>query len=197
MRTAIIAAVALVALCCVGPAPAQAKDMNGKLGVGLEQSLGGVTGLAIRYWPGAAFGIMGVLGVDIVSVKEEDRRGLATTFTGSVGFAYNFARSLHANLSAGARLALGYESERAARLEDPARTSGILQVIIEVPVALEFFLSDNFSVGVATGLMFVFVPKDGAALDGEGHGSTKIPRSIGIGIGSGAITGTLSAVYYF
>jgi hypothetical protein len=194
MRTAALAAT-LTALCLC--APAHAKDMNGKLGVGLEQSLGGVTGIALRYWPGAAFGIVGVVGVDIISIKEEDRRGLATTFTGSVGFAYNFARSLHANLSAGARLALGYQSKRAAQLVEPLRTGSILQVIVEIPVALEFFLSDNFSVGVATGLMFVFVPKDGAALDGKGHGETKIPRSIGIGIGSGAITGTLSAVYYF
>jgi hypothetical protein len=78
MRAALF--VALLCLCCMSP-PAAAKDMNGKLGVGLEQSLGGVTGIALRYWPGAAFGIVGVVGVDIISVKEEDRRGLATTFT--------------------------------------------------------------------------------------------------------------------
>ncbi|MGM0574166.1 MAG: hypothetical protein ACQEXJ_00335 [Myxococcota bacterium] len=192
-----LAAPLLATLLLASPA-AEAKDMNGKLGLGLEQSLGGVSGLTVRYWPGAAFGLMSTLGVDVTSVKEEDdSTSLATTVVSSVGFRYNFARSLHANLGTGARLAIGYRSERAARLIDPEHEGRVIQFIVEIPLALDFFLSDSFSVGVATGLLFVFVPDEGAALTPVGHGSTTAADTFSLGIGAGSITGTLSAVYYF
>ena len=192
-------------------AAVQAKDLNGKLGIGLEQSLGGVSGITVRYWPMRDFGILLTGGVDIVTLNkpsetsedgETDDSGskastLATSGAVSLGFVYNFAQSLHANLGIDARLALGFESAQAAKLRDPSRDSGVVQVGIEIPLVAEFFLSDNFTISVATGILVLFVPSAGATLDPQGHGAITEPDAFSIGIGAGSVIATLGVVYYF
>ena len=48
---------------------AHAKDLGGRLGIGIEQTLGGVSGIAIHYWPGQAFGLSLTVGVDVTSFQ--------------------------------------------------------------------------------------------------------------------------------
>jgi hypothetical protein len=164
-----------------------AKDLNGRLGIGLEQSLGGVSGLTVRYWPWARFGINGIIGADIITENGGDLQD--TTLTASVGFVYNIARSLHANLGLGAKVGLGFQNL-------PGRTpESVIQINIEIPLSFEFFLSDSFSLGLAAGVLLSFVPEEGAILEPEGHGGATVPGTFNIGIG--AVNGTISGVYYF
>lgn len=177
---------------------ASAKDLNGRLGVGLEETLGGATGLAVRYFFSEGVGITSTLGVDITLVDGEDGESdVATGFVGSVGIAVHFARSLHAHLGFGVRATFGYRSLAAAQLIDPTVTSTDLHVALELPLILEFFLSDHFSVGASTGFILNFVPDSGGTLATSGAGGTKAPGAIGIGIGAGSIGATLSVLYYF
>ena len=191
------AAVALAAFAALG-ASAHAKDLNGRLGVGLEETIGGATGFAVRYFVSEGVGLTSTLGVDITLVDGEDGQSkVATGFVGSFGIAVHFARSLHAHLGFGVRATFGYRSLEAAQLIDPSATSTDLQVALELPLLLEFFLSDHFSVGASTGFILNFVPKSGSSLPTSGAGGTRTPGAIGIGVGAGSIGATLAVLYYF
>lgn len=196
---------AVVLVVALAPS-AQAKDMNGRLGVGVEASLGGTSGISVRYWPGNAFGLLFTLGADVLTVEkvttgtdpdtgeptETSNTGLATTAGLSTGFTYNFARSTHANLGVGARLAVSYESREAVRLSDPDADAQRFQFKIELPLMAEFFLSDSFSVSVATGILLDF----GNVTIRE-DANTTTSTTFRVGIGSSSVTGTIGIVYYF
>ncbi|MCA9518076.1 MAG: hypothetical protein KC635_24225 [Myxococcales bacterium] len=191
-----VAAVAAAAVLVASPGPAAAEELNGRLAVGLEQTLGGSSGLALRYFFTEAVGLTTTLGVDL-TLLGDGSGDIATGLNGSLGLAVHFARSLHAHLGIGLRANLGWKSETAAKLADENATSGILQFSLEVPLFLEFFLSEHFSVGAATGLLLSFVPDDGSVLAPAGAGGTTKAGATGIGIGAGAVTATLSVLYYF
>lgn len=175
-----------------------AKDLAGRFGVGVVQSLGGVSGLAFRLWPSERLGLEAIAGVQIIVPRSSSQSKLATTVRGSVGVVYNVARSLHANLGLGGRVSVGYRSESAAQLLDPEATSAITQVNLELPsVVLEFFLSDSFSVSVATGILIDLVPSSGRTLDVPGQEGFDAPSTTIVDIGVGALTGSLGIVYYF
>jgi hypothetical protein len=186
-------------LLTVGGAAA-ARPMEGRLGVGLERTLAGASGLALRYFTGETLAVAVTLGVDVtVAADPEDpsasiiSAGLATSF----GPLWQVARSDHAHFAVGARLALGYRTLDALQRIDPAATASDLDVALELPLALELWLSDHFSVMCATGILIHLVPESGAQLDGDGPGSSAPPGGVGIGFGAGAITATLGAFYYF
>lgn len=193
-------AVGLAALLAVAAsAPdADAKDLSGRLGVGLEETIGGASGFAVRYFFSEGVGVTSTLGVDITLVDGGDGQSqVATGFLGSFGIAVHFARSLHAHLGFGVRATFGYRSLQAAQLIDPSATSTDIQIALELPLLLEFFLSDHFSVGASTGFILNFVPKSGSTLPTSGSGGTRTPGAIGIGVGAGSIGATLAILYYF
>ncbi len=183
------------ALCAVALAApgALAREMDGRFGVGLEQTLGGAGGLAIRYFTGPTLAIAGTLGVDMTIVDGDVSAGV----TSSLGAHFQLARSEHAHLSVGLRATLGYRSLDAFRLIDPTATDSDLHVAIEIPLGLEVWLADNLSVGAATGVLVNIVPSGGSQLSGDGPGTTAPAGSIGVGLGAGSLTGTLSMLYYF
>lgn len=195
-HTQLVAAVLglLVALAWPG---AQAKTLNGRLGLGLEQSLGGVSGLTVRYWPGRDLGLLATVGATVVTDEPGDTESLGTSVGASLGFVYNVSSSLHGNLGLGARVALGYQSARTADGKGGTQQTEVLQLGLEIPLVIEYFLSDSFSVSVATGLLVLIVPDEGAVLVPEGHGSASPAGATVLGLGSGSITGSLGAVYYF
>jgi hypothetical protein len=172
---------------------AHGKEMDGRFGIGLEQSLAGASGLAFRYFTSDSLVLQATLGVDIAIVEGEVSAGVA----GSAGIAFQLARSQHAHLSVGLRGTLGYRSLDAFRIIDPTATDSDLHFALELPLGLEVWLADNFSVGAATGILVNVVPGGGAQLHGEGHGTTAPPGSVGIGIGAGSVTATLTVLYYF
>lgn len=191
--------VAVAVLACVlaaGP-PATARDLSGRVGLGLEQSLAGATGFAFRYYLNEAVGVAATLGVDLTLIEGEGGdNSLATGLTGSLGVSVHLARSLHAHFGFGLRLTVGWRSLEAARLIDPDAVASDVHFAIELPLLLEFFLSDHFSVGVASGILFNFVPASGSVLATRGNGGTRTPSSVGIGLGAGAMT-TFAVLYYF
>lgn len=193
-----LAALALaLSLALVAPA-AHAKNMDGRFGVGLEQTLGGVTGLALRYFATEAVCIQATLGVDITAIDDNGSTDVEAGALGSAGVAFHFARGLHAHFSGGLRLTLAYRSLDAFQaIVDPTATESDLQFAIEIPLAIEIWLADNVSFGAATGILVNFVPSSGAQLDGTGAGTTAPAGSVGIGIGAGSILATLSLIYYF
>lgn len=181
---------------------ASAKDLTGNFGLGLHQSLGGVkggiaggfTGATLRYWPASGFGLELTAGANVLNLQGEGRTGLASTLNGAFGVVYNFARSLHANLGVGGRLALGYRSEELSGSTE--RTDASVQLNLEVPLSLEFFLSDRFSLTASTGLTVVILSPERGALLAEDPGGTPSGGSE-VGPGSVAINGTVGAIYYF
>ena len=183
----------LSALTCMLGGSAAAREMDGRFGIGLEQSLGGASGLAIRYFTSESLALQATLGVDIVVLDGEVSAGVV----GSAGVALQLARSQHAHLSIGLRGTLGYRSLDAFRIIDPTATDSDLHVAIELPLGLEVWLADNFSFGAATGFLINIVPGGGAQLHGDGPGTSAPPGAIGIGIGAGSVTATLAILYYF
>jgi len=175
------------------PGVAHAREMDGRFGIGIEQSLGGASGLAIRYFMSESIAIQATLGVDIVIVDGSVSAGVV----GSAGFAFQLARGQHAHLWTGLRGTLGYRSLDAFQIIDPTATNSDLHFALEIPLGLEVWLADNFSVGAATGILVNIVPGGGAQLHGVGPGTTAPPGAIGIGIGAGSVSATLSVLYYF
>jgi len=172
---------------------AHAREMDGRFGIGIEQSLGGASGLAFRYFTGESLAIQATLGVDMTLVSGDISAGVAA----SAGFAFQLARGEHAHLSVGARLTVGYRSLDAFQIIDPTATESDVHLAIELPIGFEVWLADNFSVGAATGILINIVPEGGSQLDSTGVGSDAPPGSVGIGIGAGSVTGTLFILYYF
>lgn len=188
----------VVAATLVGTAPqAAAKDMDGRFGVGLEQSLGGVGGLGFRYFLSDAFCLDVLAGIDISFVPKNGKTEVSWGVQGSAGFAFHFARSLHANLSLGLRLALAYRGLDALKLLNPTATDAVVDVAIEIPLGLEVWLADNLSLGASTGILLDFVPSSGAQARGSGAGSNAPAGAIGLGFGAGSVLATLTLMYYF
>jgi hypothetical protein len=174
-----------------------ARPMEGRFGVGLERTLGGATGLALRFFPSDAFALVATAGVDIVLADKDGDTEVSAGVAASVGGMFHFSRSEHAHIAVGARLTLGYRSLDAFQLIDPTATSTDIDIAIELPIALEVWISSHFSLTVATGILIDFVPASGAQLRGDGAGSQAPNGGLGIGFGAGSITATIGALYYF
>ncbi len=180
--TRLAVAISTCAAIFTGAAPrAHAKDMDGRFGIGLEQSLGGVSGLGIRYFVSNALRLDLLTGIDLAFVPKDGKTEVSAGFQGSTGIAFHFARSLHANLSIGFRLALAYRELDALKLLNPTATDAVVDVSIEIPLALEVWLADSFSLGASTGILLDFVPKSGAQFRGTGAGSSAPAGSAGLG----------------
>lgn len=197
--------------------PAAAKDMNGKFGVGYTQSLGGVSGLNLRYFVGDVQ-VEGTVGFDLFQPsKSAVDLGTWTSVKGSVGALYYFARSDQANLGTGLRVDLGWRSREAVggeaagecaagdgneacQRDAMARASSAWQVNIEVPLQAEFFFTDHFALGLATGLLFTIITQEGQAPLATGTKSLAADtkkKGFGFSLGSGSLFGTASFTYYF
>ena len=186
----------LIALCALSmltaAAPAEAKDLNGRFGLGLEQSLGGVSGVTMRYWPTKKFGILATLGANVLT--QNDFKFLRTNFGASAGFIYNFANSLHANLGAGLRLALGYETGYDSNENSDG---GEFQFDIEIPIMTEFFLSESFSISLAVGVVIAMIPVTGTIFKTDGAPETESYNAETIHFGIGNFSSQIGVVYYF
>jgi len=191
------------------PLSASAKDMNGKLGVGMTQTLGGVTGTSFRYWVTRSVGIETTLGVSLV---ERDGVRSSTTVNGALGVFYAFVQKRTANLSIGLRADLGFRTAPSAqgqsvKVDDAVNsedesltfeaTESTLQINAEVPLMVEYFFSDSFSVNASFGFVVVIIPDEGKVLDISGLGNADNVGEIGIGVGAGGLFGTAGFTYYF
>jgi hypothetical protein len=192
-RRHVLAAALLLAL--GSPSRSFGKDMGGRLGIGFEQSTTGVSGLAARYWPIDYLNVSLILGFD-VDLLDQSASKVAAQFQGLAGLEVRVGGSQHANWTLGVRVGVGYRSQLAAEQLDPPGNE-VLQVNIEVPLRLEFYLSDNFSFGVAAGGLITIVPFRGAGLETESGDSKPRAGTVSFGIGAGQLSGSLGVTYYF
>jgi hypothetical protein len=130
-------AAAALTLVLLAGAPAQAKNMHGKFGVGFQRTLLGVQGLTFGYWltPKMAFQATAGMGFEVYDIyqltgKVDDagapvvKNGLnvmmigtdstdTTTILGNMGLKYVIYATKFANLSVGAAVDLGWKSKLA------------------------------------------------------------------------------------
>ena len=205
-----LAWIALVVIAGLWTGPALARDMNGKFGIGYDQSLGGVSGINLKYHVGD-FAIQGTVGFDFFKPQDMDPR---TAVKFAVGALYNFSKSDIANAGIGVRANVAWRNGEAVtedrRNNNPDCTPGtqcplavaaddVWQLNVEIPLVVEVFLSDHFAFSLATGLVIAIQTSDDPGLSsGDGDMATDSPeKGIGIGIGTANLFGTAGITYYF
>ena len=206
IRKSIIAVLLVLSL----PAEVCAKDMNGKFGVGFTQTVGGVTGASFRYWISRNFGLEVGAGI---SLLERDAGRVRTDILIEGAFFWNAVQSRHANLIIGARFDLGVSANPAAQAKRTTVIDGVnteaqsaspeigdvpITIALEAPlVAVEYFLSDSFSVTLTLGMVFTWAIKGDPILATQNLGQVFSEGDFGLGIGAGGFLGSASFTFYF
>jgi len=193
--------VLVLALSLWAVGPAEAKNMHGKFGGGFQSTLLSARGLSFSYWTSPRLAISMLVGVGFV-LGDTD----TTTILGSGGLRYVVHDTRFANLSVGARVDFGWANKIPYSGPDGKHaftTTSATQWGIELPVEVEYFLSDAFSVNLGTGVTFTMVPDlaeedvNAALLRQEGLGAATKNNETGIAIGAGALFGDAGFTFYF
>ncbi len=206
LRLSQYALAALIVAITVGAGPAHAKDMQGKFGVGFMQSFGGVSGLSLRYWLSRSVALELDTGVAFATNTGGQN---STAFVGAFGVFYAAVQHRTANLLVGVRGDFGVRNAPsdapATRLEDAvnarsapaagAFSGSTFQFNLEIPLIIEYFLSDSVSLQLATGILLVFVPEQGTFLNVEGIAYED--SSFVLGLGTGGFLGSLGVTFWF
>lgn len=182
---------------------ADAKNMQGKLGLGYQQALSGVRGLALSYWAGEKLAVDALVGAEFL-VDRDDKS--STNVDWGLGLRYRLLSRRQANLSIGLKVTGVYASKLTTVTQvtdagggstQTSKTSNnLLQFAIEAPLDVEFFFSDSFSINIGAGLLLMIVPEEGSLINGTGLGVTTEPGSMGIGIGAGGVFGMAGFTFY-
>lgn len=198
-----IALVSLILAALVLSVPAQAKDVAGHLGLGVDNnvtasSLGIGTnvksssnstdapsaGLSLKYWINNDWAVAGVLGFMYATsgaTKSED--SLNNDKSGIWGLTfdlkgiYNFAKSENANFGAFADFSVRKESATNARPKGPYHSN--LGLAFAFGFTPEVFLTDSFALTAEFGLTF------------------RLQNGFGVGLGGDNLLGGLGFHYYF
>jgi len=192
------------------PAPAEAKNMQGKLGFGYQLTLAGAQGVSFTYWALERLAVQVMAGAEF---RLDRKNEVSSAIHFGIGGRFVLLATRYANLSLGLRAALGYApnlwitstvtrctpdgADLLCADETSRRTaSNVVEVAVEAPVEVEFFFSDSFSVLLGAGVMAVFVPKEGEVLHPLGLGAVHEAGHKGIGIGTGAAFGSAAFNFY-
>lgn len=168
---------------------AQAKDLGGKFGLGYEATLGGAQGLSIAYWVTHALAIDALLGFQFVSPDQGDSK-MALDF--AIGARYNFARAKDVNLGIGLKVDLAFLNKAAAGGAD-----SVFHANIELPLIVEYFFSEHFSINLATGITVEIVPEKGKALTPMGTRIATGGKDFGFAVFNGGLFGSAGFKFYF
>ncbi len=215
--------------------PIAAKNMHGKFGVGFQRTLLGVQGFSFAYWmtPKLCFVTTAGLGFDRTDINQVREviaaDGTATTdvvaseswstsLLAAAGVKYVLYGTKYANLSLGIIADLGwankliYDADTVVDAEGNAQTvqstaTNRIQWGVEVPMEVEFFFSDAFSINLAAGMFVTAVPSAPANYSGAnstaailaptGLGQVDAPDEVGIAIGAGGLFGHAGMNFYF
>lgn len=190
---------------------ADARDMNQKFGIGYDQSMGGVSGLNLKYNI-KNFNISATVGFDIFKPTDSDPR---TAVRFAVGAAYNFARFKSVNMGIGIRVNAGWKNSTAINAERRdalncadgdacpglVTSSDVWQVNIEVPLTAEVFLTDHFALTVSTGFVVTIVTEDEVVLPGSGDNPSMAMNTeksgYGFSLGMGSLFASAGFMVYF
>ncbi len=225
MRIRVFWMVAGLLLVLGAAGPAQAKNMHGKFGFGFQRTLLGAQGFSFNYWatPRLSAGVLAGLGFSLDADDDS-----STTLLGSIGFKYVLVSTRYANLSAGLAADLGWANRiRYHALDDsgnPAyedvkdasgKTSQVAVIHqvksptqwgIVLPIEVEYFFSDAFSINLATGFSFTMTPDlpddapadtQAAILRQDGLGTVSLANQKGIALGAGSLFGHAGFSFYF
>ena len=164
-------------------APAHAKDMRGKFGVGLNQSLtSGVTGIGLNYWIGN-LKVGGIFGMNFF-FPDGGGDVESTVLIGLQGL-YAIARADDANLNFGLRFNMG--------IADPGAADTVFGVQFDIPLEGEYFLSEHFSLYGHVGLTMTIIGDDPNPLE---HNVVHA-KGFNLGVGDGGFSGGAGFNFYF
>ena len=190
---------------------ADARDMNGKFGLGYSQTMGGVSGIQFKYYV-HDFVVEGTFGFDLFKPSSLDVR---TGVKGAVGVIYNFARFEIANLGVGLRADIGWRNgasvaagaigDCVAKGGDSAEcqknnpASSVWQFNVEIPLVAELYFTDHFAINIQTGVLFTIVNSTHKALpQSTGQLATDSPeKGFGFSFGGGSLFGSAGFTVYF
>ena len=178
--------------------PAFARDMNGKFGLGLEASTGGVSGLQFSYFINVVK-LELTLGSNIFIPEKGDT---AFGFYSTPGLIAELVQAPNANLGVGLKANLGYRNKAAQ-----GNGYSVFEASIEVPIEGEYFLSNHFGIHFSVGFLFDIVPKGGRAMNPmessklnggkSSDGSSSDKKGFGIYLGAGSFSGSAGFTFYF
>jgi hypothetical protein len=177
MRRSVMIAVATFGLLCAREAAA--KDMNGRVGVGAERTLGGVEGIDVTYWVGK-IAIDGTLAIGL-SFPDMGDSGVSLSLAG--GALFQLLGGDTAGLLFGGRLNIGTAPNKD------------VQIAIEAPLRLEWWPADHFSIHAEVGLAVSIVGDKGGNLIGAG-GVSPIPGTAFVVGGTYLTAGAGFSVYF-
>ncbi len=200
MKTRLSLAVAVFALVAFSASTASSKNMHGKFGFGLQRTLLGVEGINLNYWASPKLAVSFVVGTGFVLDADNNN---TSSVQGSGGFKYVVYATKFANLTVGMKADVAW----ASKVEDVENTdvsaSNVTQWGAELPLEVEFFMSDSFSFNLAAGATFTVVPErpDKFAdslvlLKSSGLGGVEQEKHKGIDVG-GALFGHMGFLFYF
>ena len=192
------------------PGRAEAKNVQGKLGFGYQLTLAGAQGFSLTYWAGERFAMQVLAGAEFKLNKKDD---VNSTIHIGLGGRYVLMSTRYANLSIGLRAVMAYapnlwtyssvlrcspDGEDSICVEETSMSTvtNVLQFGVELPIEVEYFFSDSFSMLLGAGAMAVFVPKAGGILEPWGLGAVHRSEHKGIGIGTGAVFGSAAFNFY-
>lgn len=162
MKHRLVAIASVLALLLVA-APAGAKDLNGRFGVGGGNTLLGNPGLLFKYNVGN-LGVGLLMGYARVSVEQQvgDKTGDDVTqgIDSSLRITFNAARARHTNLYLGGGFTFGnYTHKDVAGNENSASEMGF-----ELILGVEHFFGNHFSLSFETGMPIRIAGDDGLAI---------------------------------
>jgi len=169
-----------VALAALAPAPAAAKDMGGRFGVGGQQNSLGQRGVSVKYWVGH-LGFDLIFGGSTVDTKAEgdivedgenqhyEGEDTVTGLDSAMRVIFNAARAKDVNMFVGGGLGLGHVTQSFANPQ--ADEASATEVGLELFLGAEYFLSNHFAVQAEVGVpMRLSIGEDGPALGGGAGG---------------------------
>ena len=200
MKTRFCFAAAVFALAAFSASTASPKNMHGKFGFGLQRTLLGVEGINLNYWASPKLAIGFVLGTGFVLDAENNN---TSTVHGSGGLKYVVYATKFANLTVGVKADVAWASKVEDAEDSELNASNVTQWGAELPLEVEFFMSDSFSFNLAAGATFTMVPEKPAKftenlvlLKSSGLGGVERENYKGIDVG-GALFGHMGFLFYF
>jgi hypothetical protein len=222
----VLTALCLLFILAGGSQNALARNMNGKLGFGYQRTMLGVQGFSVGYWmtQKLALQMTAGLGFERFDINDDGTASevWTTALLGAAGLKYVMYGTKFANLSVGALFDFGwtnkllYSKQSSSTANDGTVTTDTSQGVennrmqwgVEIPLEIEFFFSDAFSINLATGMFFTISPKASSEdassvafrnviLEQTGLGAATEPDQIGIAIGAGGLFGHAGFKFYF
>lgn len=144
----------------------------GKLGIGYQQTLGGVRGIATHYRLGPSMSLSSAVGLSIDN-PEQTGADSTTQFQLAAGLIYDLFQGERVNVGIGGHIDLGWASSG-----DASAT----QVNLDVPLRTQLWVTNEIALTFDLGLVITMVGDDGAVLSPTAFGTS---GAKGFGIGEG------------